>query len=93
MSGEGGRLAGFFKARRRARLKQSVTRPDPTRPDPIGSMLGMVFVFMIIAILFAFVSWPIMIIGLVTGIKKHKMDHKIIRIVNSGEWLEWLPGR
>jgi hypothetical protein len=56
-------------------------------------MLGMVFVFMIIAILFAFVSWPIMIIGLVTGIKKHKMDHKIIRIVNSGEWLEWLPGR
>lgn len=49
-----------------------------------SSVLSMIFVAFVIVILFLIVSWPIIIIGLVTGITKYKLDNKVIRAYRAG---------
>ena len=71
-----------------------VSRGTPANLETAtGSLLGMVFVVGIILVLIAFLAWPVIIIGLFTGIQKYRMDRKIVRIIDSGEWVEWFPGK
>jgi hypothetical protein len=66
--------------------------PTAMNYDPAGGIMRMVITGFVIILLFVVVSWPIMLIGLFTGIKKYKIDRRVIRAVRDGSWLQAFPG-
>jgi hypothetical protein len=57
----------------------------------IDSIWAMIFVVGIIIVLIAFLAWPVMLIGLVTGFQKYKIDRRVIKAYREKTWLQMFP--
>jgi hypothetical protein len=66
--------------------------PTAMNYDPAGGIMRIAIIGFVVILLFMVVVWPIMIIGLVTGIQKYKLDRRVISAYRDGSWLQAFPG-
>jgi uncharacterized protein (DUF58 family) len=59
--------------------------------NPVDAVWPLIMFCFVVTILFVFVAWILMLIGLLTGFGKFSVDRKIIRIYNEGWQKQLFP--